>query len=202
MTVQTHASTLGHEPVERRFGMRRGDHNENPKGISLVGLLREDFQTNGSRWLEPGFWALAVHRFGNWRMDLPKGLRASFTALYHAAHHLVVALWGIDLPYNAKIGRRFRIEHHGCVHIGSREIGDDVVVRNTATIGLLRRNEFEKPIIGNRVEVGPGACIVGGVHVGDDAVIGANSLVTSDVPEASMVLGVPAHIAHQKAHDP
>jgi len=170
-----------------------GKENANPAGIGLGALLAEDFRTHGRDPLSPGFWALAIHRFGNWRMDVRhKLLRAPLSLLYQGAHRGAITLWGIDLPYNAKIGRRFRIVHHGAVFIGSREIGDDVTIRHSVTIGLKRKSERLAPIIGNRIEIGPGACIVGDIRVGDDSVVGANTVLAQDVPPGAAVLGVPA----------
>jgi serine O-acetyltransferase len=172
----------------------KGDANENPKDIRFRELLREDFRTHGSDPRSAGFWALAVHRLGNARMDVrPKLLRAPLTALYRTAYHAVIALWGIDLPYNSKIGRRFHIQHHGGLHLGAQVVGDDVRVRHSATIGLARRTERSAaPVIGNRVEIGPGACIVGNIHVGDDCYVGANTVLADDLPPGRSVLGVPA----------
>jgi len=170
-----------------------GNTNENPRGIGFLQLLREDFQTHGRSLRAGGFWALAVHRFGNARMDIAsKPLRAPLSALYRVAHKAVIALWGIDMPYNAKVGRRLRIDHHGCAMLGAKVIGDDVWIRHSATIGLARRTEPTAPTIGNRVEIGPGACIVGAIHVGDDSYVGANSVLADSVPAGSAVLGVPA----------
>lgn len=180
-----------------------GDHNANPAGIRFGDLLAEDYRTHGSDPLSPGFWALAVHRFGNWRMDVKhRLLRAPLSLLYQGAHQGVITLWGIDLPYNAKIGRRFRITHHGAVFIGSREIGDDVTIRHSVTIGLKRKSERLAPVIGNRIEIGPGACIVGDIQVGDDSVVGANTVLAQNVPPGSTVLGVPARfIVPEKEQD-
>jgi serine O-acetyltransferase len=169
-----------------------GDVNANPPGISIGALLAEDFRTHGGSFLSPGFWALAAHRIGNWRMGLKvKAARAPLTLLYRGAHWGSIAAWGIDLPYNAKIGRRFRIAHHGGVFIGSREIGDDVTIRHAVTIGLKRKHERRAPRIGSRVEIGPGACVVGDIQVGDDCFIGANTVLAQDAPAGSTVLGVP-----------
>jgi serine O-acetyltransferase len=76
--------------------------------------------------------------------------------------------------------------------VGARAIGDDVIIRHSVTIGLQERNAAEFPTIGNRVEIGPGACIVGGVTVGDDAYIGPNTVVARrNVPPGTAVLGIP-----------
>jgi serine O-acetyltransferase len=105
----------------------------------------------------------------------------------------VILLWGIDLPYTTKLGRRVRIWHHGGIWLGARAIGDDVHIRHNTTFGLLSRSDVStKPIIGNRVDIGVGVCILGAVTVGDDCVIGANSVVIRDLPPGSVVIGVPA----------
>jgi serine O-acetyltransferase len=171
--------------------LRGGDRDMNPTGIGLLELLREDFATYERDPLAPGFWAVAWHRIGNWRMRQPKWLRAPLTVVYRAGHHGLIALWGIDLPYNVKIGRRLRIGHHGCVLLGAREIGDDVVIQHAVTIGLRQRGTNVFPAIGNRVEIGPGACIVGGVTVGDDCYIGPNTVIASNLKPGSSVLGIP-----------
>jgi serine O-acetyltransferase len=169
-----------------------GECNANPPGIDLLSLIKEDFQTHGSTLLSPGFWTVAVHRFGNWRMSIKaKPIRAPMSALYRAAYRGVVALWGIDLPYNVKVGRRFRLGHHGCMVLGAGEFGDDVTVSHSITVGLTRRNETKVPKIGNGVELGPGVCIVGGIKIGDGSYVGANTVVTRDLPPNSAVLGIP-----------
>ncbi|HEY6475160.1 MAG TPA: serine acetyltransferase [Polyangia bacterium] len=175
--------------------MAAGDVDSNPAGIGLVALLVEDFQTHGSDPLSAGFWTLAFHRLGNARMSIRhKWLRVPATLAYRSLHRAGVVLWGIDLPYNMKIGRRFRLGHHGCVHIGAREIGDDVIIRHSVTIGLLRHKTLRFPKIGNRVEVGPGAAIVGAVDIGDDCFIGANTVVGRDLPDGVEAIGIPLRI--------
>jgi serine O-acetyltransferase len=169
-----------------------GDRNGNPPDIGFVALVAEDYRTNGESLLSPGFWSVAVHRFGNWRMSIkPKVLRGPMTALYRAAYRGVIALWGIDLPYNVKVGRRFRLGHHGCMVLGAGEFGDDVTVSHSITVGLSRRSETKVPKIGNRVELGPGVCIVGGIKIGDGCYVGANTVVSRDLPDNSAVLGIP-----------
>jgi len=173
-------------------GLGKGDRNENPRGIGLLSLIREDLRTHDDNLLSPGFWALCIHRLGNARMGVkPAPLRAPLSVAYQVAFHSVIALWGIDLPYNVRVGRRLRIERHGCLLIGAHEIGDDVIIRNSVTMGLPHRHATEFPTIGNRVEIGPGACIVGGIHVGDDTYIGPNSVVGRDVRAGVAVVGIP-----------
>jgi serine O-acetyltransferase len=179
-----------------------GDRNENPAGVSLLELLAEDFQTHERDLTSPGFWAIALHRLGNARMAVrSKLLRAPLTLAYHTAFTGLNWLWGIDLCYTVKLGRRVRIWHHGGSVIGARSIGDDVHIRHNTTLGLVSRYEpNDKPIIGNRVDIGVGACILGGVTVGDDCVIGANSVVLKDLPAGATALGIPARPVNLKAN--
>ena len=91
-----------------------GDRNENPSDIALLALLAEDFQTHERDLTAPGFWAVALHRLGNARMSVrSKLLRAPLTVAYHTAFTGLNWLWGIDLCYTVKLGRRVRIWHHG-----------------------------------------------------------------------------------------
>lgn len=172
--------------------LRSGDRDENPPGMSLLALLAEDFATYNREPLAPGFWAVAVHRFGNWRMGVrSKLLRAPLTVAYRAAVEGVIALWGIDLPYIVKVGRRLRIEGHGCAILGARQIGDDVIVRHSVTVGVRERGGRAFPVIGDRVEIGPGACIVGGVEIGDDCFIGPNTVIACSMRPGTALLGIP-----------
>jgi serine O-acetyltransferase len=80
--------------------------------------------------------------------------------------------------------------------LGARAIGDDVHIRHGTTFGVLNRRELDgKPIIGDRVDVGVGVGVFGGVTVGADSVIGPHSVVLHDLPPASVVMGVPARQA-------
>lgn len=168
-----------------------GDRNENP-ALPLWRLLAEDRAVHGA-WSAPGFLALAVHRLGNKRMEVrSKLLRAPLTAAYRAAYHAVIALWGIDLPYNVKIGRRVRFVHHGCIVIGAWSIGDDVIIRGPATLGLARRDQTGTPVIERGVELGPRACVVGDIVVGEGAYVGPNTVLTEDLPAGATALGNPS----------
>lgn len=175
-----------------------GDRNLNPRGIGLLGLLVEDYRTHDRKLLEPGFIALAVHRFGNARMSVrPRLLRAPLSIMYRLMYTAVAWVWGIDLSYTVRLGRRVRLWHHGGMVLGARAIGDDVHIRHNTTFGVLNRRQLEgKPIIGNRVDIGVGACVLGAVTVGDDAVIGPNSVVLRDVPPGAVFMGVPARPAN------
>ena len=193
LTVRGGDPEIGEKPSLHDAPLPKGDRNENPSGIGLFALIAEDFRNHGRDLLDPGFLAVAVHRFGNARMGIrPKLLRAPFSVAYRMMYTAIMWLWGINIPHPTKLGRRVRIWHHGGVWLGARSIGDDVHIRHNTTFGVLSRHERGLPIIGNRVEVGPGSCILGAVTVGDDCVIGPNSVVIRDLPPGSVVMGVPA----------
>ncbi|TVQ59056.1 MAG: transferase [Rhodobacteraceae bacterium] len=171
----------------------RGHTNQNPADLGFWSVVAEDFRTHGRNPFEQGFWAVFVHRFGNWRMDQPKIVRAPATALYWTLFKLVEMFAGISLWYTVKLGRRVRIWHHSGIVISARAIGDDVQIRQNTTMGVRNtRRLHEIPIIGARVDIGAGACIFGAVVVGDDARVGANSVVTQDVPPGAAAIGNPA----------
>lgn len=174
----------------------RGEENQNPAGISLFALLCEDLRTHESLFV-PGFWVLAVNRLGNARMGIPrKCLRAPLSLLYEVLYGLVLWTCRIELPYIVKVGRRVRIWHFGCSVLGARSIGDDVQFRHNVTLGLANHGDpiHRLPIIEERVIIGAGAAILGPIRVGHDSIIGANSVVTKDVPPHSLVAGIPGRV--------
>lgn len=181
-----------------------GNRNENPSGIGFWALVREDFQTHESDLLSQGFWAIFAHRFGNWRMGIkPRAVRWPFSFCYRAMHQVVLWGCGISLDYTVVVGRRVRIWHHGGMVLGARSIGDDVHIRHNTTFGLAQRGAHwtQKPAIGDRVDIGTGAVIVGPISVGADAVIGANAVVLHDVPPNHRAVGIPARVAPRGPRD-
>ena len=172
--------------------------------LALVGQIREDLATHQHDWTRPGFRALAVHRFGNWRMGIrPKVLRAPLSVGYRAMERFCRNYYGIELPYSAKIGRRVVVEHQGDIVVhGSAVVGDECVLRQGVTIGARTREEHaEAPVLGKGVDVGAGAKILGAVHVGDGASIGANAVVLADVPDGGLAVGVPAKVITREQRD-
>jgi len=169
--------------------------------LGLFALLREDWQTHERDLCRQGLWALAVHRFGHWRYGVRLALiRIPLSFIYKVLKLVSQILTGIDLPCEVKVGRRLTIEHFGGIIIsGDAVIGDDVVLRHGVTLGLKHTGLAGAPVIGNRVDIGAGAKILGPVHIGDGAVIGANAGVLKDVPPGALAVGVPARIKTQKA---
>jgi len=103
-------------------------------------------------------------------------------------------LTGIEIHPGATIGRRFFIDHGMGVVIGeTTTIGDDVMVYHGVTLGGRSLQQGKRhPTVGNRVTVGAGAKVLGPLNIGDASAIGANSVVTHDMPTDSIATGIPA----------
>ena len=115
----------------------QGDKDCNPSDISFWRLIGEDYRANGCDFFAQGFWALAVHRFGNWRMSVRwKILRAPLTILYRFLAKACEIFCGIHLPYTVQVGRRVTLEHFGGMILVARRIGNDVIIRQNTTFGI------------------------------------------------------------------
>ena len=159
----------------------------------LFQRIFEDHRTNGGDWTRPGFRALAVYRFGVWRLSKPRIIRFPAYLLYRMLYRFVRNHYGIELSYSTRIGRRFLIGHQGGIVIHpDAESGDDCVIRQNVTIGATRSDRFgEAPRLGHGVEIGAGAVIAGGVKIGDQARIGPNVVIFRDVPARAIITARP-----------
>lgn len=99
---------------------------------------------------------------------------------------------GVEITNNSQIGRRLSIWHSGVVVDG--QVGDDVSIRGNCVLGSKDlKCTSGRPTLGNGVEVGFGAAVIGNVAIADGCVIGANAVVTKDFPEpGTVIVGVPA----------
>jgi serine O-acetyltransferase len=146
-----------------------------------------------SRWeilLYPGVLALALHRAAHWLF------RGELFFLARLVNHIARFLTAIDIHPGAIIGRNFFIDH-GFVVIGeTAEIGDDVTIYQGATLGGTNPTNGEggkrHPTIGDNAIISSGAQVLGPILVGARARIGANAVVTRDVPEGATMIGIPA----------
>jgi serine O-acetyltransferase len=163
--------------------------------------IREDWRTYERQLTRQGLWVMVVYRFGNWRYGIRnRALRLPFSFVYKFLKLLSEILTGIDLPCEAKVGRRFRIDHFGGIVIsGDVVFGDDCIIRNGVTVGLRHTGQRGAPVIGNRADIGAGAKILGSIRIGDDVAVGANAVVITDVPSNSIAVGVPAAIRPRKS---
>jgi len=158
--------------------------------------IRNDFDTYDGNWGCQGFWAMLVYRFGRWRYTIKVPLvRKFFSMLYKLFFKGMQIITGIELPCEVNVGRNFRIDHFGDIIIsGYASFGDNCIVRNGVTVGLKNIEEKIAPAIGNSVNIGAGAKILGPITVGDNVDIGANAVVIHSIPSNSIAVGVPARI--------
>ncbi len=98
---------------------------------------------------------------------------------------------GIEIHPGAKIGKRLVIDHGMGVVVGETAvIGDDCLIYHGTTLGGVNRvNGPRHPTVGNKVIIGAGAKVLGPIHIGDEAMIGANAIITKDVAMGSTVIG-------------
>jgi serine O-acetyltransferase len=160
----------------------------------MLDNIRQDLKAHGGDWGAQGFWVLLVYRFGRWRFGVrPWPLRKLCSLLYRVLYKLSQIITGIDLPCEVVIGRNFVIDHFGGIIIsGYARFGDDCRIRNGVVVGLRRVHEPCAPVIGNNVDIGAGAKILGPITIGNNVVIGANAVVIDDVPDNSFAVGIPA----------
>jgi serine O-acetyltransferase len=158
--------------------------------------IRNDFRAHGRDLGAQGFWAMVIYRFGRWRYGVkPAILRKLFSLLYKFLFKLIQIITGIELPCEVRVGANFVIDHFGGIIIsGYAQFGDNCRIRNGVVVGLRRIEEKTAPIIGNNVDIGAGAKLLGHIRVGNNVMIGANAVVLCDVPDDSIAAGVPARV--------
>jgi len=137
-----------------------------------------------------GFHALVAYRIAHWL----KTHGVPFVP--RLISQLARLLTGIEIHPAAKIGTGFFIDHGMGVVVGeTAEIGDYVTLFQGVTLGGTGKERGKRhPTLGNHVVVGAGAKILGGIRIGDNVKIGANSVVLKNVPPNSTVIGVPARV--------
>lgn len=107
-------------------------------------------------------------------------------------------IFSCDIPYKANIGKKTSFPHDGLgivIHPNT-VIGENCRILHGVTIGG-RSGHTKVPVIGNNVILGVGSTIIGPIHVGNNSIIGAGSVVTKDVPDNSIVAGVPATVINK-----
>jgi serine O-acetyltransferase len=172
--------------------------------LSAVDVLRRDLAGyDRAAWLyERAFWAVAVFRLGSWlrarygpRLEAwPALLRQLVKLPLLIGLRLTEAYTGVELPPETAVGPGLRIWHGGNVVINpNTRIGADCVVRQGVTLGNLVPGG-PAPVLGDGVELGAYAQVLGDITIGDGARIGAMSVVLTDVPAGATAVGVPARV--------
>ena len=171
----------------------------------MLRTLKQDFQTVFQRdpaavgTLEvlltySGFHAIVAHRLAHWLLN------HHIPLLPRIISHLARMFTGVEIHPAATIGGNFFIDHGAGVVIGETTIiGDHVTLFQGVTLGGTGKERGKRhPTLGSHVVVGAGAKILGGMTIGDNVTIGANSVVLKSVPPDSTVIGVPAKVIRVK----
>lgn len=171
----------------------------------VISQIKEDIQTiyekdpAAENILEvllcyPGLHALIMHRIAHklsyWKIPLIPRIISNISRFFT----------GIEIHPQARIGRRFFIDHGMGVVIGATTIiGDDVLLYQGVTLGGTGNEHGKRhPTLGNNIVVGSGAKVLGNIEIGSNSRIGAGSVVVDSVPENSTVVGIPGRIVRQK----
>jgi putative colanic acid biosynthesis acetyltransferase WcaB len=149
-----------------------------------------------------GQLVLALFRVAQWVRALPEPwwlLGIPYLAFYRISVEWVL---GIELRFATRVGPRLRLFHGQALVVHEASvIGADCILRQSTTIGnktLADGSPGPSPVLGNGVDVGANAVILGGITIGDEAVIGAGSVVLKDIPARAVVAGNPARVISQR----
>jgi serine O-acetyltransferase len=183
--------------------------------LKVIAALKEDIDryviTNNKSWLfvlfnNQGLWVTIQYRFSHWvhyHVHLPI-IRPLLKFVCAVWKKLIEIITGCNFPSQAEIGIGLYIAHPIGINIyRDAKIGNYCNLSQHITIGIGGRGKNRgTPTIGDRVFIGPGACLFGPIIVGNDVAIGANAVVTHNLPNNAVAVGVPAKvISYQSSKD-
>ena len=156
--------------------------------------IKADYIAHGRAIEAQGFWVMLVYRFGRWRYGVrPALLRKLCSLIYKILFKFIQIVTGVELPCEVDVGRNFVIDHFGGIVVsGYAKFGDNCRIRNGVVVGLAHAADPCAPVLGNNVDIGTGAKVLGRIRIGNNVRIGANAVVVRDVPDDSIAVGVPA----------
>jgi serine O-acetyltransferase len=148
--------------------------------------------------LTQGIWATIIYRAGSWCHNHKDRYICLHIILPFLTilQKIVECLTGIVLPFTAEIGKGLYIGHFGGIILSTHSVmGEYCNISQGVTIGQAgREGKQYVPIIGDRVYIGPGAKLFGKIKIGNNVAIGANAVVTKDLPDNAVAVGIPAKI--------
>lgn len=162
------------------------NNQRNPKGRLILTLFRVAHAIAASKESAFALWLLGV----------------PFLVFYRVAVEWVL---GVEIPPKTRLGPGATLFHgQGLVINDHTVIGKNCVLRHNTTIGCVMnadRSQGSSPIIGDDVEIGSNVVILGGITIGNQAVVGAGSVVVKDVPERAVVVGNPGRVIRLREGD-
>ena len=161
----------------------------------MWGEIRKDYERHGRRISDPAFVSLAIYRYGRWALRRENRVGRWFAnKLYGLLCILILNITKVWIPPTVRIGDEFHIIHaEGSLSIHPDVvIGDRFGVMHNVTIGTNMRGGA--PVIGDDVFIGVNSTVLGRIKIGNRVNIGANTAVSTNVPDDSIVIGSPARI--------
>lgn len=167
------------------------------RSLLKADLARYTHDRSGWRLFQssPGFRYTVIWRWNQFLKTHPL-LRALFGLPSRWAYGHYTYKYGISIPLETTIGPGLYVGHFGGIHLNEHVVmGANCNLNQGVTIGKHNRGERKGcPVLGDGVYVGPGAKIFGGIRIGNDVAIGANAVVTRDLPDHAVAVGVPARV--------
>lgn len=173
--------------------------------LILSDLYRYEGDTNLKTFIKtflitPGFKCSFYYRMCKHFSKYKNPISTCFFVFFWVISEHNARKYGIHLPYGANIGSGFYIGHFGTIIISSQVIiGKNCNISQGVTIGISNRGKYKGcPTIGDNVYIGPGAKIFGAINIGNNVAVGANCVVTKDIPDNSVVVGIPGKVISSK----
>lgn len=162
-------------------------------------ICRYKKQNGGFSWEEPSLIVIILYRIGYSIRKIRFVPARIFLSILHVPFYAFFSVFfGIHIPRGTEIGPGLRIYHFGGIVLNSEvKIGSNCTLRHGVTIGN-QKSIHDVPKIGNNVDIGAGAKILGDINIGDNVIVGANAVVISSVPDNCVAVGVPSRYFEQK----
>ncbi|MEP7248405.1 MAG: DapH/DapD/GlmU-related protein [Spartobacteria bacterium] len=183
------------------FEMIRADLNRKRNAYGVRPEDKSFFRTWITPLLEFGTFAVIDYRFGRWAYSVKiPVIRQILIALYLILDVFCAAMTGIKIHPESEIGPGLVVHTFSCIHVLVKRMGHSCTINQGVSLANVRGSG--RPTIGDNCYFGAGCKVMGGITIGSNVVVAANSVVISDVPDACTVMGVPARIISREVSSP